>query len=82
MKDLGKPGAGEPHARFDERGLETEPGLGTQRLQPTCLDSTGPIATAPALDSTPTSGALLTWAANGVLWAMLICELHGEEIER
>jgi hypothetical protein len=24
MKDLGKPCAGEPHARFDERGLETE----------------------------------------------------------
>jgi len=23
MKDLGKPGAGEPHARIDERGLET-----------------------------------------------------------
>ena len=29
MKDLGKPCAGEPHARFDERGLETEYGLGT-----------------------------------------------------
>ena len=29
MKGLGKPCAGEPHARFDERGLETEHGLGT-----------------------------------------------------
>ena len=29
MKDLGKPCAGEPHARFDERGLETGHGLGT-----------------------------------------------------
>ena len=25
VKDLGKPGAGEPHARFDEGGLETGP---------------------------------------------------------
>jgi hypothetical protein len=25
MNDLGKPCAGEPHARFDEGGLETEP---------------------------------------------------------
>ena len=25
MKDLGKPCAREPHARIDERGLETEP---------------------------------------------------------
>ena len=29
MKDLGKPGAGDLHARFDERGLETGHGLGT-----------------------------------------------------
>src|SRR3984893_15636759 len=29
VKGLGKPCAGEPHARFDERGLETEHGLGT-----------------------------------------------------
>jgi hypothetical protein len=29
MKDLGKPGAGEPPARIDERGLETGYGLGT-----------------------------------------------------
>ena len=28
VKGLGKPSAGEPHARFDEGGLETEPGLG------------------------------------------------------
>ena len=24
VKDVGKPGAGKPHARFDEGGLETE----------------------------------------------------------
>ena len=29
VKDLGKPCAGEPHARFDERGLETGHGHGT-----------------------------------------------------
>jgi len=29
MKGLGKPCAGKRHARFDERGLETEHGLGT-----------------------------------------------------
>ncbi|MBV9354784.1 MAG: hypothetical protein JO023_04590 [Chloroflexi bacterium] len=29
MNDLGKPGAGERHARIDGRGLETEHGLGT-----------------------------------------------------
>jgi hypothetical protein len=28
MNDLGKPGAGKLHARFDEGRLETEPGLG------------------------------------------------------
>jgi hypothetical protein len=29
MKDLGKPGAGESHARFDEGRLETGSGLGS-----------------------------------------------------
>ena len=29
MKGFGKPGAGELHARFDERGLETRYGYGT-----------------------------------------------------
>lgn len=43
MKDLGKPGAGELHARFDERGLETEPGLGTAAPAAVCVDSAGPI---------------------------------------
>ena len=38
MKPVGKPDAGNPHVRFDERGGETE------RLWP---------ATAPFLDSTP-----------------------------
>jgi hypothetical protein len=39
MKDLGKPGAGEPHARFDERGLETEHGLGTAAPATNRVDS-------------------------------------------
>ena len=43
MKDLGKPGAGEPHARFDERGLETGHGLGTAAPATRCVDSAGPI---------------------------------------
>ena len=43
MKDLGKPGAGEPHARFDEGGLETEHGLGTAAPATHCVDSAGPI---------------------------------------
>ena len=43
MKDLGKPGAGEPHARIDERGLETGDGLGTAAPAALCLDSAGPI---------------------------------------
>jgi hypothetical protein len=34
VKGLGKPGAGEPHARFDEGRLETEPGLGTAEPAP------------------------------------------------
>jgi hypothetical protein len=72
MKDLGKPGAGEPHARFDERGLETEHGLGTAAPAVNAWTAPDLSATAPAPDSTPTSGGLLTWAANGVLWAMLI----------
>jgi len=42
VKDLGKPGAGEPHAPFYERGLETEHGLGTAAPAPSCLDSAGP----------------------------------------
>ncbi len=40
MKSVGKPDAGNPHVRFDERGRETEPLA--QRLN----------ATAPFLDST------------------------------
>jgi hypothetical protein len=57
MKDLGMPGAGESHARFDERGLETGHGLGQRacRLMPR---HARPSATAPALDSTAkTAGA-------------------------
>ena len=52
MKDLGKPGAGELHARFDERGLETEHGFGMQRLQLDAWTAPDLSATAPALDST------------------------------
>ena len=54
MKDLGKPGAGESHARIDERGLETGYGLGT--AAPATFAWTAPdlSATAPALDSDPT----------------------------
>ncbi len=43
MKDLGKPGAGDLHARIDERGLETEHGLGTAAPAINCVDSAGPI---------------------------------------
>jgi hypothetical protein len=66
MKDLGKPGAGEPHARFDERGLETEHGLGTQRLQLDAWTAPDLSATAPALDSTPPSPAGLTATPSGL----------------
>src|SRR6478735_8527236 len=35
VNDLGEPCAGEPHARFDGRGLETEhPGQGSEEEQP------------------------------------------------
>jgi hypothetical protein len=43
MKGLGKPCAGEQHARFDERGLETGYGLGTAAPAARCVDSAGPI---------------------------------------
>src|SRR5258708_3945411 len=43
MKGLGKPCAGERHARFDERGLETGYGLGTAAPAARCMDSAGPI---------------------------------------
>jgi hypothetical protein len=33
MKDFGKPGAGESHARFDEGRLETGSGLGQPSLR-------------------------------------------------
>jgi hypothetical protein len=42
MKDLGKPGAREPHARFDEGRLETGSGLGTAEPTMQCVDSAGP----------------------------------------
>jgi hypothetical protein len=37
MKPVGKPDAGNPHVRFDERGRETEPGSTDTAL---VLDST------------------------------------------
>ena len=36
MNDLGEPGAGESHARFDEGGLETGPVLVSWRLSALC----------------------------------------------
>jgi len=51
VKDLGKPGAGESHARFDERGLETEHGLGTAAPATCAWTAPDLSATAPALDS-------------------------------
>jgi hypothetical protein len=49
MKSIGKPDAGNPHVRFDERGRETEPLA--QRLN----------ATAPFLDSTATLAMTFKW---------------------
>jgi len=42
MKDLGKPGAGDSHARFDEGRLETGSGLGPAEPTMQCVDSAGP----------------------------------------
>jgi hypothetical protein len=42
MNGPGEPGAGESHARFDEGGLETGPGLGTAVPAMKCVDSAGP----------------------------------------
>ena len=42
MNDLGEPGAGESHARFDEGELETGLGLGTAAPAMKCVDSAGP----------------------------------------
>ena len=42
VKDLGKPGAGESHARFDEGRLETGSGLGSAEPTMQCVDSAGP----------------------------------------
>jgi hypothetical protein len=53
MKDLGKPGAGESHARFDEGRLETGSGLGQPSLRRVSRDSAGPsTTTAPVSYST------------------------------
>ena len=51
----GEPGAGKPHARFDERRLETEPWRGLRhrhRESAGNSDSPRPTATAPVVDST------------------------------
>jgi hypothetical protein len=54
MNDLGKPGAGESHARFDEGRLETEP---RSRDRSACKEVRGQrrtnSATAPVSYSTP-----------------------------
>lgn len=52
MKPVGEPDAGNPHVRFDERGRETELGMGTEALAWPAT-ATPPIAVAaPVLDST------------------------------
>ena len=43
VNDLGKPCAGEPHARFDEGRLETGSGLGSAEPATHCMDSAGPF---------------------------------------
>src|SRR5260370_42648146 len=53
MKYRGKPGSGESHARFDERGLETGHGLGTAAPATCAWTAPDLSATAPALDSDP-----------------------------
>jgi hypothetical protein len=55
MKDLGKPGAGDLHARIDERDWKRSTVSGPQRLQPLRGQRRTYSATAPALDSTPRS---------------------------
>ena len=51
MKSVGKPDAGNPHVRFDERGEETE------------RWSADPV-TAPLLDSTQVHGNVSGWVAD------------------
>ena len=41
MKPVGKPDAGNPHVRFDERGRETEPLAKSLNATAPFLDSTG-----------------------------------------
>jgi hypothetical protein len=44
VKDVGEPGAGEPHARIDGRGLETERyGVTAPALDPTILIRLAPV---------------------------------------
>ena len=56
VKSVGKPCAGKPHARFDERGRETELGHGLRHRRMAKAAGNGyspsPTATAPVLDST------------------------------
>jgi hypothetical protein len=61
MKDLGKPGAGEPHARFDERGLETEHGLGIAAPATSCVDSAGSIRYRASPRLYPYVSCMLLW---------------------
>jgi len=64
MKDLGKPGAGESHARFDERGLETGHGLGTAAPATCAWTAPDLSATAPALDSDPLDSRITCGASD------------------
>ncbi len=55
VKSIGKPCARNPHARFDERGWETERGCGLRhrhRAKAAANNSLYPPVTAPILDST------------------------------
>ena len=53
VKDVGKPGAGKPHARFDEGGLETErPSWAAEPAERRRGQRQTIIATAPVLYST------------------------------
>ena len=66
MKNVGKPCAGEPHARFDGRGLETEAIPATVEAKAARGETPAgaprptaePFATAPAPDP-PRSGSLV-----------------------
>jgi hypothetical protein len=69
MKPVGKPDAGNPHVRFDERGRETEPRQAGLRGRRESVGNTHrkANATAPVLDST--EGAVC-WGGSSDLGAL------------